>query len=274
MDIEDGKKCFYPRDWKLTELKNILGTFMDYMQKHDGWDSLYLENHDQPRILGRWADDTTYRLESAKMLAIFHATGRGTLFVYQGQELGMANPQHWKYDELRDLEEINFYDGEKAKRPEGADMEDILRKIQFIGRDNARTPMQWDDSESAGFTTGKPWIKTNPDYKVWNAKSQQGDKSSVLTFWTQMLKLRKEHPCLVHGWFKMLDQENESVYAYTRADDEGQYLVVCSFSKSDVAWTCPVKAGTLLIGNYTTGEEAGDTMNLRPYEARIYHLKL
>ncbi|KAA6410052.1 MAG: glycoside hydrolase family 13 [Lasallia pustulata] len=275
MDIEPGKKCFYHRGWKLTELKNILGTWMEYMQEHRGWDSLYLENHDQPRILGRWANDTTHRLESAKMLAIFHATGRGTVYLYQGQEMGMANPKHWTYEELRDLEEINFYDEEKRKRAEGAGMGDVLARIQVIGRDNARTPMQWDDSRSAGFTTGAPWIKVNEDYKAWNVAKQEGDSGSVLVFWKTLLKVRKERRGLVYGYFKMLDRGNEQVYAYTRTDDRYEYLVVCSFSGETVLWDCPVERGELLLSNYSVGEgEVDNQMSLRAYEGRLYCRKM
>lgn len=271
MDIEPGKKCFYHQDWKLTDLKKILGNFMEYMQEHDGWDSLYLENHDQPRILGRWANDEKYRLESAKMLALFHATGRGTLFLYQGQELGMANSKNWAYEELRDLEEINYYDDEKAARPPGADMSDVLAQIQVIGRDNSRMPMQWDASTNAGFTTGTPWIKVNEDYTEWNAQAQVGDDSSVFGFWKKLLKVRKEHPGLVHGRFNMLDFESEQVYAYTRTDEKGEYLVVCSFSEKDIEWHCPVERGELLMSNYATSteREKGGVMRLHPFEGRL-----
>lgn len=243
MDIVPGKKCFFHRDWKLTELKNILGTFMEYMQAHNGWDSLYLENHDQPRILGRWANDTTYRLQASKMLALFHATGRGTLFLYQGQEMAAANLKSWTYEELRDVEEINFYDAEKALRPEGSDMSDVLSQIQVVGRDNSRTPMQWTGNENAGFSTGKPWIKVNEDYKEWNVEKQLGDENSALEFWRKLLKIRKQHPALVTGGFKMLDWENEQVYAYTRTDESGEYLVVCSFCEEVVVWKSPSQEG-------------------------------
>ncbi|KAK5126862.1 hypothetical protein LTR16_002943 [Cryomyces antarcticus] len=239
MDIEPDKKCFFHRDWKLTDLKNILGKFMLHMQEHNGWDSLYVENHDQPRILGRWANDTTHRVEAAKMLAIFHATGRGTLFLYQGQELGLANPGHWTYDELRDLEEINFYDAEAAKRPPGADMSDVLAQIQ--------------------------------DYRVWNLANELSDPKSPLAFWKELLKIRREHRGLVYGVFEMLDWENEQVYAYTRTDERGQYLVVCSFCAEETAWKCPVASGTLLLANYvvSTYEEGGIT-RLQAYEGRLY----
>lgn len=271
IDHQPGKTCFNYKPWKLTELKDILGGFMGYNQSHGGWDSLYLENHDQPRIVSRWANDGIYRDASAKMLALFHATGRGTLFIYQGQEIAMANPSTWSFDELRDLEEIQYYETVKAQ---DGDLEDALDQIQRIGRDNSRTPMQWSSGSGAGFTSGTPWIKLNEDYKEWNVEAQltnEGD--SVLGFWKQLLKIRKRHPALVTGMFKMLDYENESVYAYTRTDKAGQYLVVCSFSEKEVGWTSPVETGTLLLGNNPAEHnDAGNTMRLMPFEGRLYHL--
>ena len=181
----------------------------------------------------------------------------------------MANTT-WTYEELRDVDEINFYNFEKAKRGEGADMSDVLEQIQVIGRDNARTPMQWNDSDSAGFTTGKPWIKVNKDYREWNVQKQQETPISVLSFWKTLLKLRKQHTGLVYGIFKMLDRKNEEVYAYTRNDDTNQYLVMCSFSKKEVTWECPIERGDLLISNYVVEEDGEQKVKMRPYEARVY----
>ena len=305
MDIEKGKKCFYHREWKLPELKDILGRWMTYMADHNGWDSLYLgkftlfqpkpshtpskssiaqshmltcpsskENHDQPRILGRWANATSLRAESAKMLAIFHATGRGTLFLYQGQEIGMANST-WTVDELRDVEEINFYHEEKARRPVGADMSDVLDRVGLMGRDNARTLMQWDGSANAGFSTsGKPWIKVNPDYEEWNMEKQLGDGESVLEFWRGLLRVRKENKGLVYGRLGMVDRDNEDVYAYTRTDEKIEYLVVCSFRDRAVEWNCPVERGEVLVGSYPSASEAGKTLHLRPYEGLVFRRSL
>ncbi|KAL7910541.1 glycoside hydrolase family 13 protein [Trichoderma velutinum] len=273
IDHQPGKTCFNYKPWKLTELKDVLGKFMEFNQANGGWDSLYLENHDQPRIVSRWANDGLYRDVSAKMLALFHATGRGTLFLYQGQEIGMANPASWDFDELRDLEEIQYYEAVDAKN---GDIQDALKQIQRIGRDNSRTPMQWNADINAGFTSGTPWIKLNRDYKEWNVEAQSTTSGmSVLKFWKLVLKTRKEHPGLIRGKFEMVDYENENVYAYTRTDATGQYLIVCSFSEKQVDWVCPVAHGSLLLGNYAEKDnETGDLLSLQPYEGRVYYLPL
>lgn len=270
IDHQPGKTCFNFKPWKLTELKEVLGRSMEYNEAHNGWDSLYIENHDQPRILGRWANDAEYRVQAAKMLALFHATGRGTLFIYQGQEMGMANPSSWTFEELRDLEEIQYYESQKEK---GADLVDALKQIQRIGRDNARTPVQWNSEKNAGFTTGIPWIKVNDDYMEWNVETQLANENeSVLGFWKQLLKLRKKHPALVHGTFKMLDWENEQVYAYTRGDGKARYLLVCSFSEKEVTWTSPVEPGEVLISNYSVqGSSSEKELRLKPFEGRLYY---
>ncbi|KAL7941488.1 glycoside hydrolase family 13 protein [Trichoderma barbatum] len=271
IDHQPGQPCFNYRPWKLTELKDVLGRFMEFNQANGGWDSLYLENHDQPRIVSRWANDGVYRDVSAKMLALFHATGRGTLFLYQGQEIGMVNPASWEFDELRDLEEIQYYEAVEAK---SGDTQDALKQIQRIGRDNSRTPMQWNADPNAGFSTGTPWIKLNQDYREWNVEVQAlSPDMSVLKFWKLVLKTRKEHKGLIYGEFKMIDYENEDIYAYTRTDTSGQYLVVCSFSEEEVDWKCPVGLGSLLLGNYPSKEsEHGSVLKLQPYEGRVYYL--
>jgi oligo-1,6-glucosidase len=274
IDHQPGQPCFNYRPWKLTELKDVLGGFMAYNEANGGWDSLYLENHDQPRIVGRWASDSpAYREVVAKMLALFHATGRGTLFLYQGQEIGMANPPSWEVEELRDLEEIQYYETVRAR---GGDTADALRQIQRIGRDNSRTPMQWSGRKNAGFTTGEPWIKVNPDYWQWNVEEQLArPDESVLGFWRRLLDIRKKNTALVHGGFRMLDYENESVYAYTRDDDARQFLVVCSFVDKDLEWPSPVPTGRLILGNYPTEEgERDDVLKLRPFEGRLYCLDM
>jgi oligo-1,6-glucosidase len=265
IDVVPGKKPFFHRDWPLTDLKAVLGSWFKYMQENDGWNSLYIENHDQPRVVQRWASDAPeHRANAAKMLAIFHATGLGTLFIYQGQEIGSANSKEWTQEQLRDLEEINYYNYERQKRGKDADMSDVLAGIQRNGRDNARMPMAWSAEKHAGFSAGEkePWIKVCEDYKEWNVAAQQGQPDSVLEFWRSLLKIRKEHRGLVYGWFEMLDEENEQVYAYTRTDESSRYLVACNFSSDNVQWTASVEVGDLLVSSHGTVAEKGAALNL------------
>lgn len=275
IDHQPGKTCFYGREWRLTELKKILDGFMTHAQENDGWDSLYLENHDQPRIVSRWADDGNFRAQAAKMLALFHIAGRGTIFVYQGQEIGMANSREWTFEEMRDLEEINHYNTVKESRPAGADMSDVLRDIQRIGRDNARMPVSWTAAENAGFTTGTPWIKVNEDYREWNVEAQQEDQESVLEFWRQLLRLRKQELALVYGIFQPLDGSSEEIYAFSRSHENVVFTVVCSFAASRIEWACPQEPGELALSNYKTpASEQPSKMILQPYECRLYRKKI
>lgn len=194
MDL-DPVDFYKKREWKLTKLKNILGSWMEYMQERDGWNSLYLENHDQARSVSRFGNDSAaYRAISAKMLAMFHTTGCGTVYIYQGQEIGMAN-LNWTREQLRDVSAINYYD-EKSQKP-GVMADDLLENIRNTGRDNARSPMQWDDSEYAGFSTSKPWIRLSGDYKGWNVEVESKDDGSVLQFWRRAIQLRKQYVGLV-----------------------------------------------------------------------------
>lgn len=256
-------------------MKTALASWTEGMQSHGGWETLFLENHDQPRVVTWLADDKQYRSQSAKMLALLQAGGRGTVFVYQGQEIGMKNPEQWSFEELRDVEEINYYKREEGKRPQGADMSDVLHRVRQMGRDNSRTPMQWDGSPSAGFSTGTPWIKVAEDFQTWNVKVQQDDSDSVLNFWICLLALRKSSPCLIYGRFNFVDRENEQVYAYERTDQSEGYLIVCSFCAQTVEWRCPLDPGSLLLSNYAQeGEYLGGNMALRPYEARLYKREL
>jgi glycosidase len=279
IDHQPGKSCFNKKEWKLTDIKNILGKFMLHMQKHNGWDSLYLENHDQPRIVSRWASDSQeHRVAAAKMLALFHATGRGTLFIYQGQEIGMANAKSWTFEELRDVEEINYYTVEEAKRPKDASMQDVLDEIQRIGRDNSRLPVSWDSSKNAGFTTAeKPWIKVNEDYEEWNVEAQLGKKGSVLEFWKNLIEYRKEESQdLVYGSLAMVDWDNEDVYAYTRTGKSSQHLIICSFSSREVTWKRPISnPGQLIMSNYDSdGQDSVPCLQLQPFECRLYKVML
>ena len=230
-----------------------------------GWNSLFWNNHDLPRIVSRWGDDGKYRVESAKMLAILLHGMQGTPYIYQGEELGMTNVAYG-IAEYRDIETLNLY---RERLEKGYAEEDIMRSLHAKSRDNARTPMQWSGEENAGFTEGTPWIKINPNYIEINAALQVEDEDSVFGCYRKLIRLRKEYPVFVDGVFRMLLEEDEELFAYTRENEDSRLLVICNFHGRTVS--CPLEEPygdmKLLISNY---QDVDQTMVLRPYEARMY----
>ena len=234
-----------------------------------GWNSLFWDNHDLPRIVSRWGDEGQYREESAKMLATLLHGMQGTPYIYQGEELGMTNVKY-ELEEYRDIELFGMY---KERRAQGYTHEELMESIYAKTRDNARTPMQWDTTEQAGFTTGKPWIKVNPNYTEINAAEQVDRENSIFNYYRKLIQLRKELPVLTDGKFTMLDMDHDQIFAYLRDNGEDKLLVVCNFYGNTVDYAVSEKAEDLelLIGNYT--EENMQTDVLRPYEARIYRIR-
>ena len=234
-----------------------------------GWNSLFWDNHDLPRIVSRWGDEGQYREESAKMLATLLHGMQGTPYIYQGEELGMTNVKY-ELEEYRDIELFGMY---KERRAQGYTHEELMESIYAKTRDNARTPMQWDTTEQAGFTTGKPWMKVNPNYTEINAAEQVDCEDSIFNYYRKLIQLRKELPVLTDGKFTMLDMDHNQIFAYLRDTGEDKLLVVCNFYGNTVDYAVSEKAEDLelLIGNYT--EENMQTDVLRPYEARIYRIR-
>lgn len=234
-----------------------------------GWNSLFWDNHDLPRIVSRWGDEGQYREEFAKMLATLLHGMQGTPYIYQGEELGMTNVKY-ELEEYRDIELFGMY---KERRAQGYTHEELMESIYAKTRDNARTPMQWDTTEQAGFTTGKPWIKVNPNYTEINAAEQVDRENSIFNYYRKLIQLRKELPVLTDGKFTMLDMDHNQIFAYLRDNGEDKLLVVCNFYGNTVDYAVSEKAEDLelLIGNYT--EENMQTDVLRPYEARIYRIR-
>ena len=234
-----------------------------------GWNSLFWDNHDLPRIVSRWGDEGQYREESAKMLATLLHGMQGTPYIYQGEELGMTNVKY-ELEEYRDIELFGMY---KERRAQGYTHEELMESIYAKTRDNARTPMQWDTTEQAGFTTGKPWMKVNPNYTEINAAEQVDYEDSIFNYYRKLIQLRKELPVLTDGKFTMLDMDHNQIFAYLRDNGEDKLLVVCNFYGNTVDYAVSEKAEDLelLIGNYT--EENMQTDVLRPYEARIYRIR-
>lgn len=229
-----------------------------------GWNSLFVNNHDLPRIVSRWGNEGEYREVSAKMLATMLHGMQGTPYIYQGEELGMTNIR-LDISRYVDVETLNLY---KERTTAGYSHEDVMASIYARGRDNARTPMQWTDGENAGFTTGKPWLPVNENHSVINAQAELADDNSVFHYYRKLVALRKEYSIFRDGWFELMDPESERVFAYTRDTDNAHMLVVCNFTADTFEWKLPhdYRGAKKLIGNYP---DLCD--NLRPYEAYIYY---
>lgn len=230
-----------------------------------GWNSLFWDNHDLPRIVSRWGNDREYRVESAKMLAILLHGMQGTPYIYQGEELGMTNVQY-DIEDYKDCEIINMYHERLEK---GYSKDEIMKSIYAKGRDNARTPMQWDDSANAGFTTGTPWIKVNDNYDKINAKSQVDDPDSIFSCYKKLVQLRKDYPVFVDGKFTLLLEDDENIFAYSRKNEEKTMIVVCNFFGKEIPMPLAKECEGMevLISNY---KDTSDMSVLRPYEARMY----
>lgn len=244
------KECF--RRWQ----QELYGT---------GWNSLFFNNHDLPRIVSRWGDDGVYRVQSAKMLATMLHGMQGTPFIYQGEELGMTNIR-LELEQYQDLESLNLF---RERTAWGYDPEDVMRSIRARGRDNARTPMQWTAGENAGFTTGTPWLPVNENHRFLNAEAELADPDSVFHYYRRLIALRKQYDVFRDGRFTLLCPEDPQVFAYTRDTDTAHLLVVCNFSGAEAAFSLPeaFRHAETLIANYP-----GEPEPLRPWEARIlYH---
>ena len=215
---------------QLTALKAVLGRWQAGLADV-GWNSLYWNNHDQPRAVSRFGDDGAWRVRSAKLLGTVLHLHRGTPYVYQGEELGMTNHPFGGIDELRDIESVNHYAQAVAL---GADPEHVMTSLRSRGRDNARTPVQWDGSAHAGFTTGEPWLPVNPNHDEVNAATAIADEHSVFHHYRRLIELRHTVPVVAHGDFTMLLPDDEVVYAFTRSLDDVELLVVANFSGDPV----------------------------------------
>ncbi len=267
LDQQEGKDKWDLAPLPFLKLKQIMNRWQTELY-NCGWNRLFWNNHDLPRIVSRWGNDKEYRVESAKMLAILLHGMQGTPYIFEGEELGMTNVRY-NIEDYRDVEIQNVY---KERIAAGYDKEDVMNSIYAKGRDNARTPMQWDDTENAGFTTGIPWIKVNDNYKTINAKSQVDDPDSIFNCYRKLVSFRKEYPVLVDGSFKLLLAEDENIFAYERKNADETLLVVCNFYGNTVKMplTEETEGMELLISNY---KETEDSSVLRPYEARMYYKK-
>lgn len=231
-----------------------------------GWNSLFLENHDLPRIVSRWGDDEHYRVESAKMLATMLHALQGTPYIYQGEELGMTNVR-LPIGEYDDLGTLNFY---KERMDQGYSEESVMAAVYAQSRDNARTPMQWSAESYAGFSDVKPWLPVNPNYTEINVQAALDDPDSIFYHYQKLIALRKQYPVFRDGTFTLLEPEHEQLFIYTRDTEEEHLLVVCNFTGESVPCQRPAAFANakLLLSNY--GEPQA---RLRPYEAQLFYLR-
>lgn len=264
LDQQEGKEKWDLAPLPFKKLKQVFTRWQKGLY-NCGWNSLFWNNHDLPRIVSRWGNDKEYRVESAKMLAILLHGMQGTPYIYQGEELGMTNV---RYD-IADYQDVEILNAYKERLAAGYPKEDVMKSIYAKGRDNARTPMQWDDSANAGFTTGRPWIKVNDNYKDINAKSQVDDPDSIFNCYRRLIELRKEYPVFVNGEYSLLLEDDESIFAYERKNADQTLLVVCNFfgETVDMPLAEECQGMDVLISNYG---DADDAAVLRPYEARMY----
>lgn len=270
MDVDSDEKAgkWTTRKMDLRNLKKILTRWQKGLQDI-AWNSLYWENHDQPRSVSRFGNDSDeYREISAKMLATCIHMMQGTPYVYQGEELGMTNCPFNTLDNFRDLESINAFHEltEQGKMTE----EDMMAAISYKGRDNARTPMQWDDSAYAGFSTANPWIMVNPNYTKINARDQINREDSVFKYYQKLIKLRHESELIVYGTYDLILDDDKDIYAYIRTLGDEKLIVYCNFSKNTREVELPEEFtnGKVLISNYSD-VKVNPKITLRPYEAIV-----
>lgn len=256
----------------IVEMKKTLSKWQVELEGK-AWNSLYWCNHDQPRVVSRLGDDKEYRELSAKMIATSIHMMKGTPYIYQGEELGMTNVNFPSIDEIRDIESINAY--HEMSENGIYTKEEMLDFIRYKGRDNARTPMQWDSSSYAGFSTSEPWIMVNPNYTEINAKEQMSRENSVFHYYKKLIQLRKEHKIIVYGTYELLLPEHEQLFVYKRKLGGQELLCVCNFSKEQLTYELPQEfvGSEILIHNYDAVEVQNGKMSVRPYETVVFYSK-
>jgi len=276
VDYPNGQKWeLMPYDFEA--MKRLFSEWQTGMQAGGGWNALFLNNHDQPRALSRFADDGNYRAESAKMLATTIHGMQGTPYVYQGEEIGMPNPVWNDVSEFRDIESTNMYRLLQEER--GKSAEEAFAIVKERSRDNSRTPMQWDASKNAGFTTGTPWIKVDERYPTTNVAEQLADPNSIYYHYRKLIALRKRVAVLTDGLYERLDDAHPNVFAYARTNGNETLIVVSNFSKREVSFSLPAavwndhvsgKTAELLIGNTEVAPALEQVISLSPYASYMW----
>ncbi|EGQ7982897.1 TPA: alpha-glucosidase [Vibrio vulnificus] len=257
----------------LKQFKHVLTKWQTELS-NQGWNSLFWNNHDLPRVVSKYGDDKRYRVESAKMLATALHFLKGTPYIYQGEEIGMTNVAFESLDQYKDIETLNFY---KVKTESGVSHQHMMDAIHENSRDNARTPMQWSASPNGGFSQAEPWIEVNPNYPEINVEQALADSDSIFYHYQKLIELRKQHPAIVYGDFTPLFAEHDSVFAYVRSHQDEQLLVINNFSDQDVSLELPDnlqnKEVNCLIYNYDLLGALGVTLSLKPYQCYAFKLK-
>ncbi|UTE76389.1 alpha-glucosidase [Rossellomorea sp. KS-H15a] len=260
-------------DLDIVELKKVLTRWQKGLEGN-GWNALFIENHDKARVVSTWGNDKEYWKESATAMAAMYFLMQGTPFIYQGQEIGMTNVQFPSIEDYDDVAVKNLY---RLKREEGVPHQDIMEIIWASSRDNSRTPMQWSAGENSGFTTGTPWMKVNPNYKTINVEAQDKDENSILNFYKKMIQLKKREDVFTYGIYDLLLEKDKQIYAYTRTGENTSMVVITNLSTKNAVCDLGkrnVSSENLLLNNYEV-ENHGELskLTLKPYEARVYRLK-
>lgn len=276
VELGEGKYGKWtPTPWKLTDLKRIFGRWQKGLEKR-GWNSLFWNNHDQPRSVSRWGNDNEeYRELSGKMLATCLHMMQGTPYIYQGEEIGMTNVKFESINDYRDIETLNAYRDYVGQGLLSHD--EMMDGLHKRSRDNARTPVQWNDKPNAGFSKGEPWIPLNPNYKEINVDKVLSDPNSIFYYYQKLTELRKQNDIIVYGTYDLLLKEDEKIYAYTRTLNNEKLLVVCNFTQEVLPFNSGLELNDmnkeLLISNYDVNTNDNiDNFTLKPYEARVYKL--
>nr|WP_144922932.1 alpha,alpha-phosphotrehalase [Paenibacillus bovis] len=275
VDYPNGEK-WTKADFDFLQLKEILSKWQVEMTNGGGWNALFWCNHDQPRVVSRFGDDGKYHRESAKMLATTIHMMRGTPYIYQGEEFGMTNPNFQHISDYRDVESLNMF---QIMKDEGMSEEEIIDILQQKSRDNSRTPVQWDDSEHAGFTTGTPWIREANNYKEINAKAALQDKNSIFYHYQKLNHLRKEFDIIVHGSYQLILANHDAIFAYIREYKDEKLLVINNFYSKETLFTLPKEynfseySSRILLSNYQDSSNEFQEILLRPYESVVYYLQ-
>lgn len=264
LDKVKGKHRWDLKELDLIELKDVLSKWQSVME-NNGWNSLFWNNHDLPRIVSRWGNDHgKYRVLSAKMLAILLHGMKGTPYIYQGEEIGMTN---FYSDDISDYPDIETQQVYKERLDQGFSKEDILRSIHKKARDNGRTPMQWSQAENAGFTKGVPWMKVNPNYQQVNAADCLEHKDSIFYTYQTLIRLRKESRVLRQGTYRLIDRENPNIFSYERILENQKIMVICNFYQEETKYEVSLEGARVLTANYPDMEYRSGILYLRAYEA-------